>query len=96
MKERLATLGKVLADDQFEIMVTSYKTAMRKQISVKKTELPLSQAHMRTRRAFQKAAFEYLVMKEAHRSKNDNERINTMICAYEKCQGWTFPARNPR
>ncbi|KAI0567661.1 DNA helicase [Gracilaria domingensis] len=82
--ERFENLEHVLREDAFDIMVTSYELAARDLFSKKRREGFPSYSSLL--RAFRNVEFEYLVVDEAHRLKNDNSKINIGIRNYAKAQ----------
>eukprot|EP00178_Gracilaria_changii_P015282 TRINITY_DN427_c0_g1_i1.p1 TRINITY_DN427_c0_g1~~TRINITY_DN427_c0_g1_i1.p1 ORF type:complete len:890 (-),score=167.76 TRINITY_DN427_c0_g1_i1:8166-10835(-) len=82
--ERFENLEHILREDAFDIMVTSYELAARDLFSKKRREGFPSYSGLL--RAFRNVEFEYLVIDEAHRLKNDNSKINIGIRAYAKAQ----------
>eukprot|EP00737_Agarophyton_chilense_P000442 gb/GEZJ01000493.1/.p1 GENE.gb/GEZJ01000493.1/~~gb/GEZJ01000493.1/.p1 ORF type:complete len:1665 (-),score=293.33 gb/GEZJ01000493.1/:3404-8185(-) len=82
--ERFENLEQVLKEDAFDIMVTSYELAARDIFSKKRREGFPSYSSLL--RAFRNVEFEYLVVDEAHRLKNDNSKINIGIRSYAKAQ----------
>lgn len=84
-EERFDQLREILLDDSFDIMVTSYEIALRDLFSSQaNVSLPLE--YRQVMRKFRNVKFEYLVLDEAHRLKNDKSRINQAIRRYEGCQ----------
>lgn len=84
-EERIENLRRVLLDDNFDIMVTSFETALRDLFSPIRHD-SLTSSQRKVLREFREVEFEYLVVDEAHRLKSDKARMNQAIRNYTKCQ----------
>lgn len=84
-EERIENLNRVLLDDNFDIIVTSFETALRDLFSPIRHD-SLSSSQRKVLREFREVEFEYLVVDEAHRLKSDKARMNQAIRNYTKCQ----------
>lgn len=83
--ERLEDLQTILEEDNFDILVTSFEIALRDLFTRKRLEGVYSQ-YSRVLRAFRKVEFEYLIVDEAHRLKNDKSMLNMGIRNYQCAQ----------
>lgn len=83
--ERLTAMQDILEEDNFDIMVMSHDNAMRDLFTKKRSE-NLSSENRRTLRNLRKLEFEYLVVDEAHRLKNDQSKMNMGIRHYQCAQ----------
>lgn len=84
-EERLSRLDDTLAEDNFDIVVTSFEIALRDLFTKKRIEGLPSYCTSVPRR-FRKVEFEYLVVDEAHRLKNDNSQMNKAIRGYQQAR----------
>lgn len=84
-EERIEKLQETLLDDNFDIMVTSFEIALRDLFSSLRHDSRSFECRS-VLREFRKVEFEYLIVDEAHRLKNDNARMNQAIRGYDQCQ----------
>lgn len=83
--ERLEKLKYILEEDNFDILITSFDHALI-DLFTKKRRPNLSWEHVQVLRAFRKVEFEYLIVDEAHRLKNDVSKTNIAIRGYDLAQ----------
>lgn len=84
-EKRLVELEAILEEDNFDILVTSYEVALRDLLTRKRLEGGMV-IYRRVLRAFRKVEFEYVVVDEAHRLKNDRSMLNRGIHQYQQAQ----------